>query len=85
LFPKHKVMMDGGIPIICHLDHSLLPNPCENESHIAKLSESVNKSELCDSTKCEVESLHFESMKENEITRVVSTIGYVRIFQLMFL
>jgi hypothetical protein len=32
--------------------------PCENESHIAKLSESENKSELCDSTKCEVESIN---------------------------
>jgi hypothetical protein len=40
LSPKHKVMMDGGIPIICHLDHGLLHNPCESESHIAKLSES---------------------------------------------
>jgi hypothetical protein len=35
------------------------------------LSESVKKSELCDSTKCEVESIHFESMSENENTRVV--------------
>jgi hypothetical protein len=34
LLPKHKVMMDGGIPIICHLDHSLLHNPSENESLI---------------------------------------------------
>ncbi|OEL15445.1 hypothetical protein BAE44_0023536, partial [Dichanthelium oligosanthes] len=29
-------------------------NHCENRSHIAKLSESENKSELCGSTKCEV-------------------------------
>jgi hypothetical protein len=42
------------------------------QSHIAKLSESVIKSEMCDSTKCEVESIHFESMRENEITRVVN-------------
>jgi hypothetical protein len=65
------VMMDGGIPIICHLDHGVLHNPCENESHIAKLSESVIKSEPCDSTKREVESIHFESMSKNENTRVV--------------
>jgi hypothetical protein len=64
-------MMDGGIPIICHLDHGVLHNPCENESYIAKLSESVIKSELCDSTKHEVESIHFESMSKNENTRVV--------------
>jgi hypothetical protein len=64
-------MMDGGSPIICHLDHGVLHNPCENESHIAKLSESVIKSELCDSTKREVESIHFESMSKNQNTRVV--------------
>jgi hypothetical protein len=65
-------MMDGGIPMIFHLEHGVLPNPCENESHIAKLSESVIKSELCDSTKREVESIHFESMSENENTIVVN-------------
>jgi hypothetical protein len=64
-------MMDGGIQIICHLDHGVLHNPCDNESHIAKLSESVIKSELCDSTKCEVERIHFESKSENENVRVV--------------
>jgi hypothetical protein len=64
-------MMDGGIPIICHLDHGVLHNPCENESHIAKLSESVTKSELCDPTKHEVKSIHFESTSKNESTRVV--------------
>jgi hypothetical protein len=64
-------MMDGGILIICHLDHGVLTNPCENESHIAKLSESFIKSELCDSTKREVESIHFESMSKSENTRVV--------------
>jgi hypothetical protein len=35
-------------------------NPCEIESHIAKLSARENKSELCDSTKCEIESIHSE-------------------------
>ena len=32
--------------------------PCENESHIAKLSASENKNEMCGSTKCEVESIN---------------------------
>jgi fructose/tagatose bisphosphate aldolase len=64
-------MMDGGIPIIFHLDHGVLHNSCENESHINNLSECVIKSELCDSTKREVESIHFESTRENENTRVV--------------
>jgi len=32
-------------------------NLCENESHIAKLRESENKSELCDSTHYEVENI----------------------------
>jgi hypothetical protein len=36
-------------------------NPCEDESYIAKLSARDNKSELCDSTKCEIESIHNES------------------------
>jgi hypothetical protein len=48
------------------LDNSVLHNPSENESHIAKVSESVIKSELCDSAKREVESILFESMRENK-------------------
>lgn len=39
-------------------------NPCENESHIAKLSESDNESELCDSTICEVESVQIECERD---------------------
>ena len=35
--------------------------PCENESHIAKLSASENKSKLCDLTKCDIKSIHNES------------------------
>ena len=35
--------------------------PCENESHIAKLSASENKSKLCDPTKCDIKSIHNES------------------------
>jgi hypothetical protein len=36
-------------------------NPCEDESHRSKLSARENKCELCDSTKCEIESIHNES------------------------
>jgi hypothetical protein len=39
---------------------ALHQNPCEIESHIAKLSAKKSKSELCDSTKCEIESIHNE-------------------------
>ena len=39
-------------------------NICENESHIAKLSEGENKSELCDSTKCEIESINKWSVRD---------------------
>ena len=43
----------------------------DNESHIAKLNESVMKSELCDSTTCEVECLDFESMSGQDNMSVV--------------
>ena len=39
----------------------LCTTPCENESHIAKLSASENKSKLCDPTKCDIKSIHNES------------------------
>jgi hypothetical protein len=39
---------------------ALRQNPCEIESHIDKLSAKESKSELCDSTKCEIESIHNE-------------------------
>jgi hypothetical protein len=40
---------------------ALHQNPYEIESHIAKFSARESKSELCDSTKCEIESIHNES------------------------
>ena len=46
-------------------------NTCENEGHIAKLSESVIKSEVRYSTKREVECIHFESMREKDNMSVV--------------
>ena len=71
LSAKYKVIMDGHISVICHLKHDVDHNPCENESHIAKLSVSVIKSELCDSTKREDESIHSESMRETDNMSVV--------------
>ena len=40
----------------------------KNESHIAKLSESVENRELCDSTKCEDESIQLESVRDTPKT-----------------
>ena len=71
LSAKYKVMMDGDISIICHRDQDVFHNPCKDERHIAKLSESVIKSELCDSTIREVESIHFEITREKEYMSVV--------------
>jgi hypothetical protein len=52
-------------------------NPCENESYIAKLSTRENKSELCDSTKCEIESI----LRETHHTKIKSLNGRcVRMF-----
>ena len=39
-------------------------NLCENEGHIAELRESENKSELCDSTHYEVESINNKSVRD---------------------
>ena len=36
----------------------------ENESHIAKSSESENTSELCDSTQCEIDSINKKSVRD---------------------
>jgi hypothetical protein len=39
-------------------------NLCKNESHIAKLRESENKRELCDSTHCDLESINNSSVRD---------------------
>ena len=39
-------------------------NLCENEGHIAKLKESENKSELCDSTHRDIESINNVSERD---------------------
>ena len=36
----------------------------ENESHIAKSSESENTSELCDSTQCEIDSINKKNVRD---------------------
>ena len=36
----------------------------ENESHIAKSSESENTSELCDPTQCEIDSINKNSVRD---------------------
>ena len=46
------------------LGDAMYLNPCENESHIAKLSENDKESELCDSTICEVESISIECERD---------------------
>ena len=80
LSAKYKVIMDGDVSILCHIDHNEHQNPCENESHIAKLNEGVIKSEPCDSTKCEVESIHFESMRRKDTVSVVDDMACEDIF-----
>ncbi|CAD6264216.1 unnamed protein product [Miscanthus lutarioriparius] len=47
-----------GVEVIVH------QNLCENEGHIAELRESENKSELCDSTHYEVESINNMSVRD---------------------
>jgi hypothetical protein len=58
--PLLKTMNDGTYSYVTpqDIEDNMHQHPCENESHIAKLSESENKSELCDSTQCEVESIN---------------------------
>ena len=74
---KTMVVKCPNLKIVEELVHQ---NPCENESHIAKLSESVIKSGPCDSTKCEVESKHFESMREKDTMSVVDDRACEEIF-----
>ncbi len=59
-------MVDGKCAIVgpWSLHDEMRENPCEKESHIAKLSESAEKSKLCDSTKCEVEYIQNISVRD---------------------
>ena len=48
----------------CDIEVIVHQIPCENESHIAKWSANENKSEMCDSTKSEVESINKRSVRD---------------------
>jgi hypothetical protein len=65
--PLEETMNDGTYSYVAPQDVEDIVHqyPCENESHIAKLSESENKSELCDSTKCKNES-HIAKLSDSE-------------------
>ena len=64
--PLKKIMNDGTYSYVALEDVEVImhQNPCENESHIAKLSANKNKSEMCDSTKSEVESINKRSVRD---------------------
>jgi len=64
--PLKKIMNDGTYSYVALEDVEVImhQNPCENESHIAKLSANENKSEMCDSTKSEVESINKRSVRD---------------------
>ena len=47
------------------LNDEMVPIPCENESHLAHLSESA--SELSAYTICEIECFHFEGMSDTHL------------------
>ena len=65
--PLEETMNDGTYSYVAPQDIEDIVHqyPSENESHIAKLSESENKSELSDSTKCENKS-HIAKLSESE-------------------
>ena len=52
-------------PTLMCLTYEMVPIPCENESHLAHLSES--ESELSASTICEFECFHFEGMSDTPL------------------
>lgn len=60
------IIVDGKCAIVgpWSLHDEMRENPCDKESHIAKLSESAEKSKLCDSTKCEVEYIQNISVRD---------------------
>ena len=52
-------------PTLMCLNEEIAPIPCENESHLAHLSES--ESELSAPTICEFECFHFEGMSDTPL------------------
>jgi len=64
--PLEETMNDGAYSYGAPPANEVIVHqyPCENESHIAELSESENKSKLCDSTKSEVEIINKWSVRD---------------------
>jgi hypothetical protein len=60
--PKEAHGVENTEPIPICLSDDIVPIPCEDESHLAHLSE--NKSEMSDSTICEFECFTFEGMSD---------------------
>ena len=60
--PKEAHGVEETEPTPICLSDDVVPIPCEYESHLAHLSE--NKSEMSDSTLCEIECFHFEGMSD---------------------
>src|SRR3954471_10921727 len=60
--PKEAHGVEETDPIHICLSDDVVLIPCEYESHLAHLSE--NKSEMSDSTLCEIECFHFEGMSD---------------------
>ena len=62
--PLEETMNDDTYSYVAPQDVEMIVQqiPCENQSHIAKLSES-EKSEMCDSTKFEVECINIMSVR----------------------
>ena len=60
--PKEAHGVEETEPTPICVSDDVVPIPCEYESHLAHLSE--NKSEMSDSTLCEVECFHFEGISD---------------------
>ena len=60
--PKEAHGVEETEPTPICLSDDVVPIPCEYESHLAHLSE--NKSDMSDSTLCEIECFHLEGMSD---------------------
>src|SRR3954467_10075103 len=60
--PKEAHGVEEPEPTPICLSDDVVPIPCEYESHLAHLSE--NKSEMSDSTLCDIECFHLEGMSD---------------------
>jgi hypothetical protein len=57
-YDTYTYVASQDVEVIVHQDL------CENEGHISKLRESETKSELCDSTQYDFESINNENMRD---------------------